>query len=80
MYFFGSNPGHPGEDPFWTLGTLFELDYLVSICSLIPPATAISKTQEQIKHTEYTQSFFLTENCEVLIKHECKAEMAVFMI
>ena len=22
--FFGSNPGHPGEDPFWTLGPLFE--------------------------------------------------------
>ena len=31
----------------------------MSICSLIPPATAISKTQEPIKHTnEYIQSFF----------------------
>ena len=24
MYLFGSNPGHPGEDPFWTLGQPFE--------------------------------------------------------
>ena len=24
MIFFGSNPGHPGEDPFWTMGQLFE--------------------------------------------------------
>lgn len=24
MYFFGSNSGHPGENPFWTLGPLFE--------------------------------------------------------
>ena len=37
----------------------------MSICSLIPPATAISKTQEPIKHTnEYIQSFF-----EVKIVH-----------
>ena len=27
--------------------SLFELDYQVSICSLIPPATAISKTQDR---------------------------------
>ena len=34
-----------------------KLDY--QLCSLIPPATAISKTQEPIKHTnEYIQSFF----------------------
>lgn len=24
MYFYGSNPGHPGEHPFWNLGPLFE--------------------------------------------------------
>ena len=24
VYFFGSNPGHPGEDPFKILGPLFE--------------------------------------------------------
>ena len=28
VYFFGSNPGHPREDPFRTLGPLFEQTWL----------------------------------------------------
>ena len=41
-----------------------KLDYQVSICSLIPPATAISKTQEPIKHTnKYIQSIIVLYIC-----------------
>ena len=52
----GGGKGYVGPPPP-------KLDYQVSICSLIPPATAISKTQEPIKHTNEYMQIILTENC-----------------
>ena len=60
--------------------TIHKLDYQVSICSLIPPATAISKTQDRVDTSILWivrfSIFFIIYNVQsAIINKVCKPEL-----
>ena len=57
-----------------------KLDYQVSICSLIPPATAISKTQDIVDTSvwwkwPFSIFFIISYVQRAIINNECKPEL-----
>ena len=88
----GNTHTHSHSNSRFSLPKLSKLDYQVSICSLIPPATAISKTQDRVDTSVwwklpfsiffiiyYVQSAIINKVCKPELWFLCSADSIIVL-